>query len=254
MIFKTRPLIKKQFDTVYKIGFKNLIVSGCSFTYNNHNSTATTWPYYLRDLGGFDQLFDCSLPGAGNYHIANSLQWALENDCPPGDDSLVVVMWSGCDRDDYICPSSNDDKKYPFSFNYGDSVISGITGGIDGNGNTIDGLTALGQTKTLESRAIENYLYINSLWHYLKSSGYKFIFLNFLDSDFPSRTQQFDITKYLPTTIKNQYNSMISDIPPLYNWALKNDLLCDDLFHPTPDGHLDWSRKILLPKMQTIFA
>jgi hypothetical protein len=254
MIFKTRPLIKKQFDTVYKIGFKNLIVSGCSFTYNNHNSVAVTWPYYFRDLGGFDYLLDCSLPGAGNYHIANSLQWALENDCPAADDSLVVVMWSGCDRDDYICPSSNDNKKYPFSFNYSDSVIGGITGGIGGKGNTIDGLTALGHTKTSESRAIENYLYINSLWHYLKSSGYKFIFLNFLDSNLPSRTQQFDITEYLPTTVKNQYNSIMTDVPSLYNWALKNDLLENDLFHPTPSGHLEWTKKILLPKIQTIFA
>ena len=47
---------------------------------------------------------------------------------------------------------------------------------------------------------------------------------------------------------------MISNIPPLYNWALKNDLLTDDLFHPTPDGHLEWTKKILLPKIQTIFA
>lgn len=254
MIFKTRPLIKKQLDTVYNCGFKNLIVSGCSFTYNTHNSVAVKWPYYLRDLGGFDQVFDCSLPGAGNHHIANSLQWALENDCLPVNDSLIIVMWSGCDRDDYICPNSNY-KEYPFSFNYSDSVISGITGGVAGHGNTIDGLTALKKTKTLESRSIENYLYINSLWHYLTSAGYKFLFLNFLDSSLPSRTCHFDITKYLPTIVKKQYNSMMTtDIPSLHTWALKNDSLREDLFHPTPECHLDWTRKILLPKIQTIFA
>lgn len=253
MIFKTRPNIKKQVDTVHNLGFKNLIVSGCSFTYNNHDEYSITWPYYLRDLGGFDQVLDSSLPGAGNYHIANSLQWALEIDQPEPASSLVIVMWSGCDRDDYICPESNANKQYPWSFKYNNSIITGISGGMSAqaNGNTITGLKDLAKTKTLESRAIENYLCINGLWHYLKNSGYKFVFLNFLDGNLPSRTRHFDITKYLPTTIKNQYRSMLTKITDPYTWALKNDLLSDDDFHPSPDGHLDWTQKILLPKLQT---
>ena len=115
MIFKTRPGIKKQFDTVHDFGIKNLIVSGCSFTYNNHETSASTWPYYLKDLGGFDQVLDCSMPGAGNYHIASSLQWAIEMQNPDPTNSLVIVMWSGNDRDDYICPQSII-TDYPFKF------------------------------------------------------------------------------------------------------------------------------------------
>jgi len=253
MTFKVRN-IKKQFDTVHNFGLKNLIVSGCSFTYNNHETSAVTWPYYLRDIGGFDQVLDCSLPGGGNYHIANSLQWALEVDRPAPEDSLVVVMWSGCDRDDYICPTSNDNNSYPFTFKYSESVISGISGGAMGNGNIKSGLKELGQTKTLESRSIENYLLINGLWHYLTSCGYKFIFLNFLDGNLPSRTYHFDITKYLPTTIKNQYNLMLTKITDPHTFAVKHDLLCNDDFHPSPNGHLEWTRKILLPKLQTIIT
>jgi len=255
MIFKTRTSINKQFDTVQQFGFKNLIVSGCSFTYNNHDSSAATWPYYLRDLGGFDQVLDCSLPGAGNHHIANSLQWALEVERPNPADSLVIVLWSGCDRDDYICPEENI-KPYPFKFNYSRDVASGISGGLHATagGNTEAGLSELAKTKTLESRAVENYLYINGLWHYLKNSKYQFVFLNFLDGNLPSRTCHFDITKYLPTPIKNQYNLMFTKITDLYTWALKNDQLMSDDFHPSPDGHLDWTRKVLLPKLQTIIA
>ena len=253
MIFKTRPLINKQFATVHEFGFKNLIVSGCSFTYNNHDSFSATWPYYLRDLGGFDQLLDCSLPGAGNSHIANSLQWALENDRPDPLDSLIVVMWSGCDRDDYICPTSNANNSYPFTFKYSESVISGISGGAMGTGNIKSGLKELGQTKTLESRSIENYLLINGLWHYLTCRGYKFIFLNFLDGNLPSRTRHFDITNYLPKEIADRYRSLITNIPTPYTWALKHDLLEQDLAHPTPDGHLDWTKQVLLPYLQTQF-
>jgi hypothetical protein len=138
-------------------------------------------------------VLDCSLPGAGNSHIADSLQWALEVDRPEPADSLVIVMWSGCDRDDYICPEENI-KPYPFKFNYSRDVASGIGGGLHAGagGNTNAGLSELAKIKTLESRAIENYLYINGLWHYLKNSGYQFVFLNFLDSNFDGITMFFN--------------------------------------------------------------
>jgi hypothetical protein len=234
MIFRTRN-IPKQLSTVHDFGIKNLIVSGCSFTYNNNETSAVTWPYYLRDLGGFDQVLDCSLPGAGNHHISNSLQWALEVESPNPIDSLVVVMWSGCDRDDYICPEENI-KPYPFKFNYSTNIASAISGG-----SINDALLNLAQTKNLDSRAIENYLYINGLWNYLKNLGYPFVFLNFLDGNLPSRTRHFDITKHLPTAIKNQYNSMLTKITDPYTWALKNNLLTDDDFHPSPDGLPIWT-------------
>jgi hypothetical protein len=148
MIFKTRN-IKKQFNIIHNFGIKNLIVSGCSFTYNDVDTAPVTWPYYLRDLGGFDQVLDCSLPGAGNSHISDSLIWGLEIDQLDPAASLVIVMWSGHDRDDYICPNEHINN-YPFRFNYSKNVMSSITGGnaLESNGNSIsDGLKKLSMTK-----------------------------------------------------------------------------------------------------------
>lgn len=251
MIFKTRPGIKKQFDTAYNFGLRNLIVSGCSFTHNNHESAAVTWPYYLRDIGGFDQVLDCSMPGAGNYHISNSLIWALENDRPDPEYSLVVVMWSGNDRDDYICPASQDNGSYPFRFAYSEKVITGISGGPhqDAKGNISPIFKQFSAIKTAESRAIENYLYISHTWHYLKSSGFKFMFLEFLNNNLPSRTSHFDIKQYLPMNVAKKLHSMMENITDPYTWALKNNLLTDDDFHPNPEGHLSWTRNVLLPHM-----
>jgi hypothetical protein len=252
MIFKVRPGIKKQFDTVHNFGVKNLIVSGCSFTYNNHESAAVTWPYYLKDLGNFTEVLDCSLPGAGNGHISNSLQWALEN--TPTNDSLIVVMWSGNDRDDYISPRSNINN-YPFQFHYSKNTVTGITGGSDdqSKGNTICGFKEFAQTKTPESRAIENYLYILGLWNYLTVNKYKFVFLDYIDRSLPSRTKDFEIQEYLPETAKTKLDSMITQMPTPYEWAIKNNLLISDDFHPSPDGHLDWTKQVLLPYLQTQF-
>jgi len=94
--------IPKQFNTEIDLGYKNLIVSGCSFTRNFRNMVTTSWPHYLRDLGGFSYVTDLALSGAGNYHIATSMQWYLENNTVDINDTLIIVMWSGNDRDDEI--------------------------------------------------------------------------------------------------------------------------------------------------------
>ena len=255
MIFKTRN-IKKQFDTIHDFGIENLIVSGASFTYNTSEEHLCSWPYYLRDLGGFKQVLDCSMQGAGNHHISNSLQWAIEVDEPAPSNSLVIVMWSNNYMDDYICPGSiiND---YPFKFNYSNDVVTGITGGThvtaQGNTNSKE-LASFGKIKTLESRAIENYLYINSLYNFLQNKGYKFLFLDYLNYSLPARLKDIDIKKYLPNITKNKLDKIITKITPLYEHALKNDLLAEDDYHPSLDGHLDWTRKVLLPKLQTIIT
>lgn len=198
-------------------------------------------------------MLDCSLPGAGNHHIANSLQWAIEVDKPNPADSLVIVMWSGNDRDDYISPIENS-RNYSFIFKYDDNIISGITGGAsaDSRGNTRKGLLDLANTKTVKSRAIENYLYIVNLWNFLQNKGYKFLFLDYIDRSLPSRTVDFDIKEYLPSDVGVNLTNMITNVMTPYNWAIKHNLLTEDDFHPSPDGHLDWTRTVLLPKLQAI--
>jgi hypothetical protein len=254
MIFRIRQ-IQKQFDTVHNFGLENLIVSGCSFTYNNHETAAVNWPYYLRDLGGFEQVLDCSLPGAGNSHISNSLIWGLEIDQPDPDNSLIAVMWSGNDRDDYICPASNI-RRFPYQFNYTDNVRSGITGGnsVSSIGNTLSNFKEFSMTKTLESRAIENYLHIAKTYQYLKAHGYKFIFLNFCNASIPSRSQHFDIHPYLPKSAQHTLNKMFAPTIDLHHYALKNDLLSQDDFHPNPDGQLGWTKQMLIPYLISQFT
>jgi hypothetical protein len=254
--FKVRPGIKKQYDSLHNFGIENLIVSGCSFTYNHYETSACTWPYYLRDLGEFAQVFDCSLPGAGNHHISTALIWSLENQNIDPKTSLVVVMWSGCDRDDYLCPQSNNSNTYPYEFFYSKTVVSGITGGSrpESVGNTNTGLKELGLTKTPESRAIENYLHVCTTWHYLHNRGYRCVFLQFLDDKLPSRTQHFDIRPYLSVPAKKNFDAIMTKIVDPYTWALRQDLLSKDDFHPSPAGHLSWTRQVLLPKLQQLLG
>ena len=251
MTFIRRPLIKRQFDVAHDFQLSNLIVTGCSYTYNNSDSSACTWPYYLKDLGNFDQVLDCSMPGAGNFHISSTLQWALEVECPDPNDSLIIVMWSGHDRDDYISPIENVND-YPMQFYYTPTVCSGITGGAapesKGNMNHAH-LKNLSITKNQESRAIENYLIRSSLYNFLQNKGYTFVFFEYYDRTLPARTADFEIIPYLPDHLSERYNGMIYKITDLYRWSLGRNYLTDDLIHPNPDGHLSWTKSILLPTL-----
>jgi hypothetical protein len=244
---KTRN-IRRQFDVVYDLGYKNLLVSGCSFTYNNSDDTSVSWPYYLRDLANVEQVYDCSMPGAGNYHICHSTMWACENLDLDINNTLVVVMWSGYNRDDIICNANSVDD-YPFVFNYTNTVVAGITGG---NHSTASGsvgvLRDIDKIKNQQSRSVENYLYIVSLYNYLQSKKYKFLFLDFVDRSIPNRSHDFEIRNFLNENLRRKYDSLFEvGIENLYKFAVKNDLLMEDDFHPTPDAHLRWTKEYLLP-------
>lgn len=246
-----KPLrLSKQFDCIKDLGYKNLVASGCSFTYNNHASASVTWPLYLRDLGGFSQVTDLALPGAGNRHISSSTQWYLENSNLDCNDTLIIVMWSGNDRDDDII-SHEHINDYPMRFYYDSTVVTAMsTGAAKQNvGNVSEEYWRLKQQyKTHQSRAIENYLYISGLYHYLKSNQYKFLFLNYLDREVPSRTVDFDIGKHLPDQLKTRLDCMVNTkVENIYKWCIQRDLLDSDDFHPSPDGHLAWTRQVLLP-------
>jgi hypothetical protein len=257
-VFKTRPHISKRYETIHDFCTENLIVSGCSFTYNCSEEEPTSWPYYLRDFGGFKNVLDCSLVGAGNSHISSALIWGLENDQPPADNSLIVVMWSGNDRDDFICPSSIIKTDTRAKFYYTDEVMTARTGGCHSKitTNTIynNSIKEFTMSKNNASRAVENYIYFTTTWHYLTSRGYKFVFLNFLDSSIPSVTQHFNIKNYLPKQLSINVDRMFLNITDLYTWSVNNNLLSDDNYHPGPGSHITWTRQVLLPKLRKTFS
>jgi hypothetical protein len=243
--------IIKQFDSIADLGFKNLVVGGCSFTYTLPVAEMpTTWPYYFRDLATFQEVFSCTMPGAGNYFISQSIIWGLETNKLPPDQTLVVIMWSGHDREDAIFSSDAIDNSANFVYNFTNNVCHGLTGGAgrDGDGNTRwFGYRDIHKFKSFESRAVENAIWKIQLKRYLDACGYQSIFVDFLNTDVPSRTDNFDIVKFLPDAIKETYSSIMDPVQDIYSFCLKRMLLADDDFHPSPNGNLAWTREILIP-------
>lgn len=246
--------IPKQFTAKSVFGFQNLIVAGCSFTYNNHDTAACTWPYYLRDIGGFDQVFDFSMVGGGNTHIKNALIYGLEKINLDPITSLVIVQWAGNDRDDYIVDPSAINH-YPFQYHYEENAMVGITGGQDiANFNDPEPIKKIQILKNRSCRSIENFINIKCLKSYLEFRGYQSVFFEYRDYNLPGRDNNFDPREHLPVEIVKKYNDLIEVMPEnFYKFCLYNGLMEDDDFHPSPDGHLKWTRESLMPYLITRF-
>lgn len=253
MIFKRRPGVVHNQLPLIDLGRKYLVVSGCSFTYNNSETAASTWPYIFKSLGGFDEVLDCSLPGGGNYHISNSLIWGLVNEKPDPDDTLVVVMWSGNDRDDCMMSSLNLND-YPMSFYYSNDAVSGITGGFtdQNSGNCKQGIDVFRKIKSEESRAIENYLYMLQLHTWLSANGYRFVFVDYLDRTAHRVNMDFDIDQYLPDSLAEHKRSMMAPVIDLYSHAKNMEDFYEDGFHPGFNANLSWVTDRLIPYIKTL--
>lgn len=245
--------ILKQFDTIHNFGFTNLIVGGCSFTYNNSENHSCTWPYYLRDMGGFSEVYDFSMVGGGNMHIKNAMIYGLEKAKLDMNDSLIIVQWAGHDRDDYIIDPIHVNH-YPFKYYYEDQAVVGITGGeAIANFSDSTPIQKLQAMKTPLCRSIENFVTIKSLESYLKVNQYKFLFFEYRDYNLPGKDSNFDPKNYLNDDCKAQYAKMMTVIPDnFYRYCLYHDLMMPDNFHPSPDGHLQWTRDCFLPFLTTL--
>lgn len=256
-MFVRRPIIEQNpfaFPVEHDFGYDNLVVGGCSFTYNNSDEHACSWPYYLKDLGNFKSVYDCSMPGAGNYHIFHSLQWALTlADLDPLN-TLVIVMWSGNERDDQIC-SPDALNSYPARHFYDSDTATAITGGNHPNarGNILnESMKLIDKIKTQHSRAVENFLYIDGLRSWLDHHQYKSIFLDYLDRTLPCRANDFDLREHLPNRCQKKLDDIFDECKNIYAYCLKNGLLGEDDFHPSVEGHLVWTRECLVPYLKSL--
>lgn len=81
----------------------NVLISGCSFTHwpeTPGSDKNICWPSHLQRLRPNWKLTNLAEPGAGNVYIANSIvRYVLEN---PGQVDMVLVMWSGVSRLDFL--------------------------------------------------------------------------------------------------------------------------------------------------------
>lgn len=239
---KTRT-IARQFEPVAATQYRNLLVSGCSYTWNNSETDICTWPYYLRDLAGFDQVLDCSQAGSGFGHTFNSVIHEIEtNTAVSADDTFVIIMWSGPERVDITCDSavvrtwSNMETQQLGTALTSLSLFNSAPSWLTRIGSDIESLRKQYHT-VIDSSAqlFDSHIQITALEHYLQNLGFRSVFLNW-DSD----------RNTAPVTL-GRTRVDFAPVPTLGHYATVNQLRIPGDGHPSPDAHLAWTRSVLLP-------
>jgi len=241
---KTRSL-PRIFTQTHNTKIQNLLVSGCSMVWNNSEKDICSWPYYLRDLAGFEEIYDCSQSGAGTNHIFNSVINDIETGKVDISSTLILIMWSGLSRTDVIAESDitqpwHHMSNYHFSDRFATlSLFNKVTGN-----EILDALCRdYKKIVSLESQIYESSLKILALHHYLSSKHAKFFFLCWQN---PGPELGLISNDILAQKVMN----LIAPVKLLEPFARSNDML-EPCGHPSPDGYLAWTRQHLIPFLKS---
>lgn len=229
MVAKTRNLTKTFLQT-HTSRFKNLLVSGCSYVWNNSEEHACTWPYYLRDIVGFQEVYDCSQSGAGPSHVFNSIINEIEtNTLINSDNTLIIVMWPELARVDTIA-HRRITKPWHSMSNYDfDDLYSTLS--LFGNAQGDTSLDRLCQEyhKHVDGTIYENIIKVKALDSYIRDKQFNRVFLSWKNPIDLLLKQYLDFDSYLD------------------NWTEEHNMRIPGDGHPTPDAHLQWTRSQLVP-------
>ena len=247
---KTRPNIacwNPQFTPTKFSKFPNLLVSGCSYSYNTSESEIITWPYYLKFLLDFEEVYDCSQSGAGNNHIFNSIINEVEtNNNINQSNTLIIIVWSGMSRSDTIADTTISNPWHPMSnynFNSNFSTLS-LFKQLKSNKTELEKLCR--QYELLISpyaQAYESCLKIIALHYYLTAKSYNFIFLPWEKFTY----ELLDFNDIIPNITQSLMEQSLSvgEFAELHNMRIPGD------GHPTTEAHLQWANKHLVPLLES---
>jgi len=224
--------------------YKNLVVSGCSFTHNEHH-TPVTWANTLAYWTGMS-IRNHAINGAGNSHIAMSLILDLEKTQPDPSTTLILVMWSSLGRVDFISDRRSFEVMPRFYYEY----------------DNFNQLAQLRRLKGLQknyislqsdhSYVLKYWLNVQILTTYLKCRGYRLFYTSIFDltdsiwGDIETKLREIDLTfdksNWLLFPRENYLGS----------WVKARGLVAADGWHPTPESQESWTREVLVPKLQEL--
>lgn len=228
--------------------FRNLLVSGCSFSHNISNLHVSSWPYYLRDLANIEAVLDVSMPGAGSQHIFNSVLYECEtNGRVTPQDTLVMVMWSGLTRTDVIMDREVSliglaAEQYVHAFN--ERFVTHSIPNWTPQRKEPHVVSQMQKFYKLavdtDAQILQSLLNIVALEAYLQQRGWRYIFMSWKD---PAP----DLER-VPGVLSRRVASMLTDVVPLGVFA-DGCNGWDNTQHPSIHTHLAWTRQCLLPAL-----
>lgn len=232
--------------------FKYLVVSGCSFTANDH-SESIAWPNLLADWTG-TKVINLAVPSGGNSHISKSIIYYLEKYNLPIKDTFVIAMWSGVDRVSCIVDSklyTAEQRQHP-TFDYDNQNTYCSLGALDWGPKT----PLADQYKEIQSASslcLDTYLNIVSLENYLQNNKYKFVFTPYSNifegwKDFNAVNFLGELKK-LGLVLDRKHWIGVTSRQNLDEYSLYHDMRLEDGRHPSMEGHELWTKNVLMPEL-----
>ena len=228
------------------------------FSHNNHPATHCTWGNTLAHWSGMN-IVNLAIPGAGNAHIKNSILLYLETHKMDIESTLIITMWSGPERIDWITDidNSNFAKQYPFSYQYTDHnelVVGGSYWGTTQTTNISRAIIEYSKYQSDSSLALQSWINMQDLNNYLKIHGYHYYFTSWFGYsspvDYSNRWIEFDTELKKLGLKRNPARWIVDHDQCLGNWtSTRPEYLLDDNLHPTWQGHEAWLSEILIPKL-----
>ncbi len=226
---------------MFVVLIKNLIVNGCSFTYETPTSWATTIQKYLEPVYYNNLAFS----GAGNTYICNGTVELLESIKLPPNETLVIIMWSGIGRKD-IRISNDWVDQFEFT-NHGYLFSGGVGAGWTHNKVTRQLFEKWYSLSDEESMCKDSVVHFKLLESYLNLKGYRYLFTSYFDYWLSTKFNWISGDICIPYSFK-EYNYDYSNwiTPCLGEYAYNKNGL-DKTFHPTQDCHQQYAEEIILP-------
>ena len=227
----------------------NLLVSGCSYTWNNSLNHIVTWPNYLKDIANYTQVFDCSQAAGGNAHVFNSIVYELSiNSELTPDNTDIIIMWSGLERTDLLTSDHVVNQWYHMdhiTFNQGQLASLNVWPDASWRRPKSDEINQFLKTYRVlisnRAQVLESCIRIVALDGYLKSLGFDPVFTTY-------RPMQIFLSLIEPDPIVNQVLALLAPLEDLDSFTTRVGTRMSKFdLHPTPDSHLAWTREILIP-------
>jgi hypothetical protein len=246
--------------------FKNLIVSGCSFT--EETKIRTSWASYVKDYLEISNYVNLGRSAAGNFYICNSIIDEIQKNNYAPDDTLVLVMWSGPGRIDlrlaydilslirypYKQVSYELDKNYLFS------------SGLSNSWKTYPDVHPIFQPLYLNSDhhslAKDTLMHITNLENFLLVNKIQFKFMSFCNiwddkneciptgcpslGHFAKGTAALDKINFKNWIFADKQKNCI------YEHSKQFGLLEPDGFHPTREGHKRFANEVILQYLENL--
>lgn len=246
-----------------KSRYKHLVVSGCSFTTNEHvpDGSDWNWPNILAKDSGMI-IHNLATAGAGNQHIAKSIMVYLERENLPLQETMVMVMWSGVGRVDFTVSAELAPRaQYPWNYFYTPQCRlhqGGHWWHIRQPGLVDRALIDYTKFQDDYTMALDTWTAMTSLGSYLKACDIRHYFTSFLH--YKTNKIYFDAVHVdLDTTLnkmglKIDYSHWLNIEPSDYfgDWCRARGLIVDtDDFHPGKDGPTRWPREVVMPLLQS---